>query len=426
MIMDNSLFFTTVFLIAKFFTVFVLIRFMSVFFTAKKSAGLTTIVYANFFILTSTVHLLFSIPILNLLCHILCLFFITLAYKTTLKKRVIAVCFTYLCFMAVDITVFILMNYPRVSITEQTHPCIIGIVAIALGNFFISLLAQNFKNTRTNNQVSKIYWLASLLIPLSSIYLLAIIYSSGVSQANTIILVCIVFAINVLTFHLHDALSLAYNHKLEAAIFKQEKEHYYNQCEIMQASGDDLRGFRHDIKNHLITLNHFLGSNQSAESKKYLEDLIGKIDMDSVFSSTGNIAFDSIINYKLRGAKANGIEVHAEINIPEKLEVDAADIVIIVGNLLDNAILAVTRVEDKKLALKINYSKGRVFIYVENTFDGNVKYDENGAIITIQDKETHGYGLKNVRSAVDKYSGVLKLSSSESVFKADVMLYLAG
>jgi len=422
----NELVFNMIYLLSNIFSVFFIEKFMSIFFGCRKSKLFFITAYASYPIITSIVYWLFDIPIVNLLCNVLCLFLITLSYKATFKKRIISVCFIY-AFMAVtEALIAGLTGYFHISILERgSYSVVIGLVIVRLLLYFESILAQNLKNVKKNNPVSGALWISSFLIPFMSVYLILVIYSGySISQANIVISTAIIFLINALAFYLNDALSAAYNDKINAMVFKREKDFYYNQCDIMQSTTDDLRAFRHDIKNHLMALNSFLEMNETKKGKEYLKDLIGDIESNVVYSSTGNIAFDSIINYKLRNAKDNGIDVNVDIKIPKELEINVVDTTVIIANLLDNALNALLNVEARKLSLKIKYSKGRIFIHIENTFNGYIRYEKGEIVTTNKNKEAHGYGLRNVRNAVEKYNGVLKISHTETLFKTDALLYL--
>ena len=94
-------------------------------------------------------------------------------------------------------------------------------------------------------------------------------------------------------------------------------------------------------------------------------------------------------------------------------------------NLLDNAVQALQKTDGKReLKIAMTYRKGMLFIAVKNTYPGKVHY-ENGEIVTTkEDTESHGYGLKNVESAAEKYDGICQLHHNDVYFDAEVALYL--
>lgn len=134
---------------------------------------------------------------------------------------------------------------------------------------------------------------------------------------------------------------------------------------------------------------------------------------------------DSIINYKLRSISDWNVAVTVDIVIPTELPIEIVDLSTILTNLLDNAVQALQKTDGKReLKIAMTYRKGMLFIAVKNTYPGKVHY-ENGEIVTTkEDTESHGYGLKNVESAAEKYDGICQLHHNDVYFDAEVALYL--
>ena len=122
----------------------------------------------------------------------------------------------------------------------------------------------------------------------------------------------------------------------------QEKQYYLSQIGIMQESAELIRTIRHDMKLHLTALKDFTEGNNGASD--YLNRLLGDISASEVFSNSGNIAFDSIINFKLNQAKNDNVKLDINLLIPPTPNMEVSDIVTILGNLFDNALDAVAKV----------------------------------------------------------------------------------
>jgi len=156
---------------------------------------------------------------------------------------------------------------------------------------------------------------------------------------------------------------------------------------------------------------------------------LGDIEKSDIYSDTGNIAFDSIINFKLKDVLSHNINLQTKIFVPPELSIDVSDVVTILGNLLDNAFDAVVKVEDREIRLTVEANKGNLFIKVENTFDGMVKYteskDQTKKIIATRKKgDNHGYGLKNIRNSVEKYNGYVEITHEDNVFSVMILMYV--
>jgi sensor histidine kinase regulating citrate/malate metabolism len=324
-----------------------------------------------------------------------------------------------------DVLAGVIFGDFRISPTEQSKgDFVFMLITMSLILYFESLIAKNFKGIRKNKPVSGALWLSSFAIPLSSIFIAVIVLNStNTNQITITIFVILIFAINLLTFYLHDSLSSAYADKLRFQLYEQEKNYYYNQCELMAETIEETKSYRHDIKNHLSTANNFIKSSNYKEASEYMSKLIGEVDNNTVYSDTGNIAFDSIINYKLRNVNDSYINVQIKVVLPSNLNIDVVDVITIMGNLLDNAVNATIQTEQKNISLTLYYDKGRVFIKIENTFNGDIKLKDN-EIVSLSANPEHGYGLKNVKKSVDKYNGLLDISYTDTLFTVDVLLYI--
>ena len=153
----------------------------------------------------------------------------------------------------------------------------------------------------------------------------------------------------------------------------------------------------------------------------------------SFYSDTGNIAFDSIINYKLKNAREENIKTDIRLTLPPAINIDLADAAIILGNLLDNALDAAAKVPEKEISLDIEYSRQTLFIHEKNTFDGIVAYsNESGtaekriAAGIASRKSGGGLGLKNIRRAIAKYNGHMEITrDGYAVCKTPTILNLS-
>jgi len=224
-----------------------------------------------------------------------------------------------------------------------------------------------------------------------------------------------------------NAYDLAHERQLLTEQYAKEKDFYLTQCLLMQESVEAVKSVRHDMKLHLFALKKYLADSKAAMT--YLDGLVEEISENEIYSKTGNMVVDSVINYKLKNINENGIEPHVKISIPQILSIEAVDIVTILGNLLDNALEATAMAEEKRIDINLSYNKSALIIKVANTFDGIVKYTNgvNGAedvIATRKSGDNHGYGLKNIRKSVDRYDGHMEISHDENVFSVGVMLYM--
>lgn len=140
---------------------------------------------------------------------------------------------------------------------------------------------------------------------------------------------------------------------------------------------------------------------------------------------SGNLVIDSILNYKLDYIKSMGVNTHLNIKVPSDLELESFDMVVILGNLLDNAMEALKKLKENRILwVSIKYDRGILIIRTQNNFDGKASVGSKGFTTTKEDKGNHGLGLKNIESTLEKYNGLLEYTYTDNMFKADVLMYI--
>lgn len=202
--------------------------------------------------------------------------------------------------------------------------------------------------------------------------------------------------------------------KLEYNSVEASNRAYKNQLEIVTESEKRIRLIKHDLKNHLYKIKSNITSEKYKQAVDYIDEILKNIEPEQEFIKTGNNDVDCIVNYKLATAKNMGIDFSIKINLPEELNVNSFDLIVILGNLLDNALNALSTAEHKILKIDINYSVGMIVILIKNTMGNKAKH---------ADENEHGYGLISVRSSLEKYRGTLQNDVIDNYYIAKAIFY---
>ncbi len=421
--------YTIVYLITNLFSIAVNHRFMMAFFEQRRSkmwiCGLS---YFSYFVGTSLLYLYVDIPILTLLANYGLYFLISLNYKSHMLKRMLSSLYILIFCVISEVIIAACTGYFQFSVfTEGNYSNSLGAIAVPLITYVAALLLYNFKSVRRYHNVKWSTWLASVLMPVVTFILnVLIVHSEDVTQTEVIVATILILLVNVTTFYLYDSLAANYIKLSETAVLEKEREFYYNQCTMMQNSTNELRAFRHDLKNQLIGVSELMGAGKYEEAKELVGGLSGKLNTKILFSTTENIPVDSIINYKLQNAVNEQIRVETVIAVPVDFEMDISDCITVLGNLLDNSLYAVRQVEESEryLKLKVVFDKGRLMIHCANPYVTEVLYEEGEIISTKTDRKEHGFGLRNIEAVVKKYNGCMNVNHNDGVFTVDALLYL--
>lgn len=421
------------YIISNLFTAYIVKLFMDKYLDInQKHKKDVYFAYGAFSLITTVIYFGVGVPTVMMITNIISFLGISLFYNGSYKKKIIASFYIYIVLFIVEILVTALTFTSFMNpFKEYGYSNVLGLFINKILQFFTVLVLRNIfinKDKSSDDNLPLKISLSSLLIPISTIIIEMVITGTPeISQSKVVISVIVLFLINFITFVLYNSLLEMYRNKIKNVITNQEREYYYKQCLIMQKAVEDTQSFRHDFNNHMSLLDELISKGEVSSAEKYISNLIEEHQKyTSIYSSTGNIPIDSILNYKLNSLPDKNIDMNLEINIPAELSVEIMDISTILTNLLDNATSALNNVDrNKKLNIKIIYRKGMLVISIANSYNGTVIYENDEIITTKENKDRHGKGLSNIRKAAEKYNGLLKLSHNENIFTSEVLLYLS-
>ena len=180
------------------------------------------------------------------------------------------------------------------------------------------------------------------------------------------------------------------------------------------------------MNNQFIALSQLIKSEQYEEAEKQLSRLTSLTKSKIIYSTSGNVIVDGLINYKLQNALNDKIKVKTEIAVPNQINIETTDLVAILGNLIDNALNALAGVpEDKRsLTIKVVFSQGRLIVRTSNPYTGDVLCKDGKIVSAKQNSKHHGYGLNNIAKAVNKYNGYIDIDYTDSIFTVDIIMYI--
>lgn len=250
------------------------------------------------------------------------------------------------------------------------------------------------------------------------------LYGRGSSKDDHFDLSVLCVPRKYLSFYLYDKISGLMREQMARKVTEEQNRFYEYQVRMMKDTLDSIRMLRHDMKNKLSALYTMAQKGLDEEMIDHLEELTDVCNKTKEYAHSGNITIDSIINYKLQKAEEKRIKVTAGIIVPMELTVPTFDIVVVLGNLLDNAIEAVSYVEDRWIDIRAKYTKGRLIIEINNSYDGTLLRTSEGIVSRKEDKENHGMGIKSVEMTLEKYDGALQITQDGAKFTAKVLMYL--
>lgn len=176
----------------------------------------------------------------------------------------------------------------------------------------------------------------------------------------------------------------------------------------------DMRGLRHDMANHLMTLKALYDKKEYDAAGQYADRLHAEITQTPLAVSSGNPVTDVILSGRKKEMEAKSITFFCDFHYPLTQAVDSFDISIILNNALSNAIEAVERERDSLETPQIFLSSGRrknmYLMEIANSYNGEPELDPaSGLPRSTKTDEGHGFGLPAIRHAAHKYLGDIEL-----------------
>ena len=205
------------------------------------------------------------------------------------------------------------------------------------------------------------------------------------------------------------------------AVYQRELiETHYKEVENMYKQ---MRGWRHDYRNHIQTMK-VLASNGDMEGiKEYLNKLDTDLNTVDIAIKTGNAMADAIINSKVSLARSRDIDVSIDAHIPIKLKISELDLCCILGNLFDNAIEASMPLPKEKRLIRVYMDMKGTQLYISFTnFTSTKKLTKLGNSFATTKGEGHGFGLVRIDNIVDRLDGYLSRNSEDGAFTTEILI----
>lgn len=297
------------------------------------------------------------------------------------------------------------------------------LIYFSLMIIILKLFAQK-ENTESYN---KYFWLL-FIMPLTSIMVLIcfryIAYQMLLTRNMSIlwIISCIglMFA-NVLVFIIYEY-SLKNTKELYELKKIQDREEQDNRYfEIIEQSNKDMRIFSHDIKNHLTQIRN-LENIEAVQS--YINSIYPNIEKFSFTGISKNKMLDLIISKYVTLCEKKNIKFSVDVKTANLAYVSDSDLSTLMNNLLDNAVEAAERADERFIQVYI-FSKGNMHdgLVIKNSCAISPKAENGELKTTKQNKKTHGVGTKSIRKTLKKYDAVYgwKYDENSKIFETDIV-----
>ncbi|RDY27740.1 ATP-binding protein [Romboutsia weinsteinii] len=393
----------------------------------------------------SGVVLIISIILLFLICKV--------SYSLDLKKALVYSVLYIFIYRGIELTLGYIILYIYI-ITKNKLNLNWGIYFDILRTLIISLciiLTAYYSDKLKNLSLNKKYYLYigftivmnTLVIfflnkASSSLYNLYNIISDKkikLSQSFEIIpfvnfaeqvLPYIIIASNIVFIFALIKLLKSTQEKAKLEVINKKLDMQYNYYLNIKESQEKVKRLYHDINNHMTNIKVI--QNKNDEVDKYVASINDELkDFESTYN-TGNVILDIILSEKNKLCKLKNIEFLCNIDFSKCDFVEMIDVSSVFTNLLDNAIEACEKIENKEhkryISIRGTIVKSYYIIKCENSKTNKVISKNNKILTSKKDKYIHGIGIDSIKSSIKKYDGEIDIQVEENKFVATIYIPL--
>lgn len=230
-----------------------------------------------------------------------------------------------------------------------------------------------------------------------------------------------VILINLYLFYMLDTFAENRELKYKLALYEQQAQSNYEYYAKQVESYKKAMAVIHDIRKHMRVMEELKKSDASLEMKSYMDSFENMIAPLVVRQYCSNSILNIIINDKIDYCEKRGIHLEADIQEVFIDYMKPIDITTLFGNILDNAIEASEKTEEKSIILKIHPFNEFTYLQLSNSFSGEIKWSSKGKPLTSKG-EQHGIGLENVEKVLEVYNGNMQFTVEEQIFTVEIMI----
>lgn len=242
-------------------------------------------------------------------------------------------------------------------------------------------------------------------------------------QEQKLMLLCVscIWLMCLIMYFVVQQMSKDNQTKLEYELMKEKEKYSKESMEIIKRSNEELREFKHDLKNYLLPLQEAMETMPQSEMVKVWEKINQKIEDVQTLIQTGNSYVDSMINTKITLARSEKVDV--KCTILSKMEgIDDLEFCSVFGNLMDNAIEAERKVTEKKeIIIFVEEQMGYLRLEIQNKIEKSVLNENSSLNTTKKDTSSHGIGHKSIKRTMQKVGGALKYYETGDLFCAEAV-----
>lgn len=203
--------------------------------------------------------------------------------------------------------------------------------------------------------------------------------------------------------------------ELEVRMQRQRLEMQTESINALEQNYRLQRKITHEFEHHIQVLDDLLEAGALEEARIFVRQLRGSRSYRSIGVNSRHTIIDVILNQKYQTAQENDIRMQIQVNDLSRVTLPTDTLVVILSNLLDNAIEACRSLDGyREIDCRVLYEDG-LYVAIRNT-SKPVEIQNNTIATSKNDTLNHGYGLNNICFLLDKMAAEYTFDYSDGWF----------
>lgn len=350
------------------------------------------------------------------------------------KSLILSSFYCTIGFITEFITIIVLGNvFPLITgnvldLSESSTLNIVVIISKILLFVIILLIGKLFSHKKLYMLTSKECWTLFAISFITTVSLTALVLDIDLinhptSQTSLLIATTGMLAINFIIYYLVNTIIKRELKLRDDIVFRERVKNETAMYHSISEHLEKQRRIAHEYKNQIAAMSALAAAGQYSDLKEYIQksETALKLNMNTI--DTNNVIVNAVVNIKYHEAVDKGIVFVVKINDLSNLNIRDEDVIVILSNLLNNAIEACEKCNEKIIRFKFIAEKEHTIISVKNNIMSKPVI-ENGIFITTKNAETgeHGLGMRNVIETIERYNGRYVIDYDDETFQFSILI----
>ena len=350
-----------------------------------------------------------------LIAHLPLVLLLVFVLKKRVTVAVTSVCTAYLCCQ--------IPRWLSLVAGSLTHSALVGEIGytlFAIGTFILLylLFVRSAYDTMIQS-VQSVILFGSLPLAYYIFDYATTVYSDAL-HANTKALneflptILIVFYVIFLTAY-HTQEKKRSSAEMQNTILESELKQAESELEGLRRAETKTAVYQHDMRHHLNALEGLLAAGKVQQAEEFIKAIQEDVAAISPQVFCENETVNLLCSSFSQKAKELGIALSVNANLPREISVSDTELCSLISNGLENAIHAVSRLDEASRSIDFLCQKkhGKLLIEIKNPYSGTIQM-KNG--LPISAREGHGYGSISIRTIAERNRGLCVFEAKEGIF----------